>query len=205
MKKTSLFLLALSLSIGTVNQTEAVALKIGGPGVVFTNQQPVQVIIIDSNGNTLDKTIYYNPEIEGLDLDASWAGPNASIYIPSLGTGYLWYNGFWVNQDGYYWDHGRRVYVTDVPQWRTHWTGYWHNHTHGRDGHRDGWGDRNHHDWRNKDRGLDDREKPRDFNGRKFDRDQKGPAPDGRDRGIGQGQRGGQGREGHDRAVKFSL
>lgn len=185
MKKMSLLLLAFSLSMG-MSQAEAVTLQLGGPGVVFTNQQPIQVVVVDSNGNTYERTAYYNSATGGIEIDASWVGPNASIYIPSLSTGYLWYNGFWVNQEGYYWDNGRRVYVPDIPQWKTHWSGYWQHRGHdGRnwdhgDRH-DHWWDKGDH-WWNKDRNRDqmrdnDRQRNDNFDGRRFQREDQRVVP----------------------------
>lgn len=141
-QKSWLILLASSLAIGWIAQGEAAVIRIGGSGMVISQAQPVQVIIFDSNGNTYEQTAYFDPSSEGINIDTSWAGPGASIYIPSLGLGYLWYNGFWVDQEGYYWNGPRRVYIAD-PQWKEHWRHYWHKHRHNDE--RGGWG---HGGWR---------------------------------------------------------
>lgn len=111
-------------------QAEAAIVTIGGPGVVLSYRQPVQAIVIDSNGNSFQQTVFYDPAIGGADIDTAWAGPNASVYFPAYGSRYMWYNGFWVDEAGYYWDGGRRVLVVH-PSWREHWTGYWGVHNHG--------------------------------------------------------------------------
>lgn len=130
MKKSTLLLVAFSLTLGFIAQSEAIAIKIGSPQIIFTPRQPIQAVIVDSNGNASEQTFYYNPDIDGVDIDASMAGPDASIYFPSLGTGYIWYNGYWVDQDGYYWNGQARIFINH-PHWKERWTGYWDAHSHG--------------------------------------------------------------------------
>lgn len=137
MKKSALLIATFSLAMSFAAQSEAIAIRIGGPDIVFSNRQPVIVVIVDSNGNTYEQTYYYDPSLGGLDIDPSFAGPGASIYIPSLGMGYLWYNGYWVDQQGYYWNGRERVYI-NYPDWHEHWHGYWEKH------HHDQW--RDHHE-----------------------------------------------------------
>ncbi len=151
-QKTWLMLLTSSLAIGWMAKGEAAIIQIGGPGVVISQAQPVQVVIVDSNGNTYEQTAYYDSSIGGVNIDTRWAGPGASIYIPTLGLGYLWYNGFWVDQEGYYWNGQSRVYISD-PQWRDHWHHYWNDHRH------DGWngGGWGHEGWHNKGQGWGNR------------------------------------------------
>jgi hypothetical protein len=124
MKKLSLLLLTSILATGWIVQGEAAVVLIGGPEIVLTNRQPVQAVVVDTNGNTYQQTVYYDPAIGGVDLDTSWAGPNASVYFPDYGTGYLWYNGYWVDRAGFYWNGGQRVYIGH-PYWHDHWAGYW--------------------------------------------------------------------------------
>jgi hypothetical protein len=122
-QKTWLTLLASSLAVGCIAQGEATVIKIEGASI--TQAQPVKVIIVDSNGRTFEQIANYDPSAGGIDIDTSWAGPNASIFIPSLNIGYVWYNGYWVNQEGYYWNGTQRVAVPYIPQWREHWNHYW--------------------------------------------------------------------------------
>ncbi len=116
----------------------------------MNSAQPIEATIVDSNGNTFQQTVYYDPSIGGVDMNANWAGPNASIYFPTLGTGYVWYNGYWVNPEGYYWNNGARYYVgpTWNGYWANYWSGrpYWNGNWHG--GHwRGGWHDGWHGNW----------------------------------------------------------
>lgn len=145
MKKSSMIVLTLSFIVGIISPSDAIPLRISVPGIEFTAQQPVQVIVYDSYGNAYESTAYYDSSIGGIDIDTAWAGPNASIYLPMFNTGYLWFNGFWVDREGYYWDHGRRLYLNS-PRWNDHWSGYWRTHTRDR---RDRW-DRK--DWHDRDR-----------------------------------------------------
>lgn len=139
MKKSwLLFLAASSLATGWIAQGEAAVVVVGTPGVVINNQQPIQAVIVDSNGNTFQQTVYYNPAVGGVDLNTAWAGPNASVYFPAFGTGYVWYNGFWVDHTGYYWDGGRRLYIGH-PNWGGFWVGYWHGRNHWDGGWHGGW------------------------------------------------------------------
>jgi hypothetical protein len=123
-QKSWLALLASSLAIGWIVQGEATVIRLGD-NVAMTQAQPVRVIIIDSNGNKFEQTANYDPAIGGIDIDTSWAGKHASIFIPSLGVGLIWYNGNWVDEQGYYWNGRQRVAVPDLPQWRKHWGHYW--------------------------------------------------------------------------------
>lgn len=131
-QKIGLSLLASFLAIGWIAQGEATVIKIEGANI--NQAQPVKVIIVDSNGRTFEQTANYDPSAGGIDIDTSWAGPNASIYIPSLGVGYVWYNGYWVDQEGYYWNGTQRVAVPYIPQWREHWNHYWRAHRGGSHG-----------------------------------------------------------------------
>jgi hypothetical protein len=98
------------------------------PNVTFTAQQPVNAIIIDGDGNTVEKTFVYDPAVSGIDVGIQGA-PMTSIYFPDSNTRYIWYNGYWVGEDGYYWDRGHRGYV-NMPTWNVYWGGYWNNHWH---------------------------------------------------------------------------
>lgn len=130
MKTSWLIIFATLIAICFFSYVEAAVVALGGPGITLTARQPIQAVIIDPNGNNLQQTVYYDPAIGGVDLNTTWAGPNASVYFPTFQTGYIWYNGNWVDHAGYYWKGGRRVYVGH-PNWGSHWTGYWHNRWHG--------------------------------------------------------------------------
>jgi hypothetical protein len=152
MKNAWLFLLASALTAGYVDQAEAAIIKIESPGTVIDNRQPLLAIITDSNGNVYRQMVYYDPATAEIDIDLNLA-PNTSIFIPALNVRYILYNGFWVDQTGYYWNGTQRVFVND-PNWNVYWTRYWDTHKfdrgqnwrkghrfHGRDS--DGWHGRN--------------------------------------------------------------
>ena len=130
MKKGSmLFFASAILSLGWISHGEAAVMVVGGPGVTFTQGQPIQAVFVDSAGNTIQQTVYYNEALGGIDLNANLIGANTSVYFPSLGAGYVWYDGHWVDQSGYYWNGTTRVYVNH-PHWGTYWGGYWHGRSH---------------------------------------------------------------------------
>lgn len=150
MKKSWLLLFA-ALTMGEMAYIEAAVIPL--PGLSIAPQTPLQAIIVDSYNNTYQQIVYYDPSIAGVDLNLNWAGPNASIYFPELGLGYLWYNGYWVDETGYYWDQGRRVYI-GYPAWNNYWTTYWRGHWNDEKYGRwhDHWGNRWHKDGKDDDR-----------------------------------------------------
>lgn len=99
-----------------------------GPQISYSVQTPVRAVIIDANGNTIEKTYTYDPAMGGIDLDLI-GGPQASIYFPDTNVRYLWYDGRWVDADGCYYERGRRYYVTN-PGWNIQWTNYWSSYPH---------------------------------------------------------------------------
>lgn len=126
-QKSWLLLLASSLAMGWIAQGEATLIKISNPRIMIKDRMPIPVLIIDSSGKSMEQTANYEPASGGIDIDTSWAGPNASIIIPVLGVKYLWNNGKWVDEEGYYWDGSRRTMVSD-PKWKEQWTKYWNEH-----------------------------------------------------------------------------
>lgn len=123
-----------------MTQTEATIIRTDG--VLLTHREPIEVLITDSYGNTYRQIVDYDPLIGGIDIDTSWAGPYASIYLPAWGIGYIWYNGYWVDELGYYWNGPRCLYI-DYPRWDNFWVTYWERVRRGeRDGH---WWDRHRH------------------------------------------------------------
>lgn len=149
-KLPCLILLSSALALSFAGEAEAALLNIDVQGQVLADQQPIQAVIVDSNGNTYERTVYFNPQVGGIDIDTSWAGPSASIFFPSLNQSYVWYNGFWVDQRGYYWNNGQRLYLND-PQWQVHWHHYWEAHPH------EHWNDRDHKNGRRDEGGFDKR------------------------------------------------
>ena len=136
-------LLSTIIAIGWATQGETTVVMLDQSNFAINNRQPIQATIVDRNGQNYQQTVYYDPAIRGVDLDARWAGPNASIYFPTLNTGYVWYNGYWVNPEGYYWNGGNRYSVG--PTWNDYWggywkgRGYWNGNWHDHNWHGEGW------------------------------------------------------------------
>ena len=128
MKYRHLFMGVL-LAVSWSSLSSAAMIGFEDSNVKWTNRQPVQVIIVDPNGRQWEQTVEYDPSIGGVDLTGTWVGPNASVYFPSLGSSYLFYNGYWVDQSGYYWRDGQRAYIGS-PYWNEHWNNYWSAHPH---------------------------------------------------------------------------
>ncbi len=156
-------MLAAALSTGYINQASAAIIKIDSPVTMTDTRQPMLAIITDSDGYVYRQIVYFDPATSQIDLDLSTAGPNASIYIPALNVRYVLFNGYWVDESGYYWDGSQRTYVNN-PNWNEYWTSYWHTHKadSGRQFRKDHrhWHDRDSNDWRGENR-----------EGRRFDRD----------------------------------
>lgn len=161
-KLSWIILLIVTLVIGFSAEVEAVIFRLNQQGIALQHGQPVRAVIIDQYGTPDERVAYYNPAYEGIDLDLSWAGPNASIYFPDLNQSYLWYNGFWIDKEGYYWSNGHRVFIND-PNWQRYWSGYWKKYPH-ENWH---WHDQNHR-WENAQRRFEEqrqeRQQPRGVN-----------------------------------------
>jgi len=144
MKRSWLFLLASILATSGAIPLEAAVVRVeSGPTITLTNRQPMQAVFVDSNGNSYQRTFYYDPALGGINLELENLGANTTVYFPELGTGYIWYNGYWVDQSGYYWNGSNRVYINN-PQWNTYWTNHWHGH--------DGWHGNDYNRWDREDR-----------------------------------------------------
>lgn len=91
--------------------------------------QPTQVnaVIVNKNGEMSETQYTYDPNQGGVVINNYYevAGPDCSIYFPLWGIGFLWWSGFWVDGDGYYWD-GYRYRYCNYPHWHNHWNNYWH-------------------------------------------------------------------------------
>lgn len=119
-----------SAFIGLTQATASASLvSLQVPGVNLSVGEPIKAIIVTPDGNTVEQTVPYNPTLGGVDINAGLVGANASIYFPSLNAGYVWYDGHWVDNEGYYWNNGARVYVNH-PHWHEYWGGYWGRYHH---------------------------------------------------------------------------
>lgn len=97
---------------------------IAPPASMINNPQSLVVVIVDPSGNVQQQSVYYDPTKGGIDIHTPVGGDNASIYIPAWRTGYVWLNGHWVDETGYYWE-GRTKKTAGIPNWNQYWSGYW--------------------------------------------------------------------------------
>lgn len=135
--KMQWILITLALALGWSNVGDAAVIYLG-ENVTVPTEQPINAIIVDGNGNTVEKVFYYNPSLGGVDIGGSWDAECTSIVLPDYNVRYLWAGGYWLDEGGYYWLGGRR-YFYNYPGWGVHWSGYWSNHWH------DSWHDHYYH------------------------------------------------------------
>jgi len=149
MRKIASLLLSM-LALSALANGAVVYLK---PDVAIPADKPVRAIIVDANGNTYEKEYQYNPAITGVDIGDTLDVESNSIFFPDYDVRYLWSNGHWLDENGYYWTGGHRYYY-DHPNWHEHWNTYWNNHwsnswhSHWKHHHADQhWRYRNHEHW----------------------------------------------------------
>ena len=103
----------------------------------------LEAIVLDANGNMTDQQYLYNPSTELMIINSNTEGDNASIFFPLFSVGFIWWNGHWVNLDGYYYYDDEAYWfldgyyfdTDDYPlvqvkhaDWNNYWNGYWNNH-----------------------------------------------------------------------------
>ncbi len=101
-------------------------INIEGATNITTTSSQVNAIIVDGNGNMSQQVFPYNPQNQQVDVGSASQGENASIYFTLFMMGFMWWDGYWVGHNGYYWDGHINVYVKNV-NWNNHWNNYWHN------------------------------------------------------------------------------
>lgn len=101
-------------------------INIQGATSVTTTSSQVNAIVVDGNGNMSQQVFPYNPQSQQVDVGSADKGDNASIYLTLFMMGFMWWDGYWVGHNGYYWDGHTNVYVKNV-NWNNHWNNYWHN------------------------------------------------------------------------------
>ena len=47
----------------------------------------------------------YDPDTQVIVIDSDNGGENASMFFPLFATGFIWWNGYWVNREGYYYSN----------------------------------------------------------------------------------------------------
>jgi hypothetical protein len=52
-----------------------------------------------------------------------------SVFFPQFDARYLKWNGYWVNEQGFYWNEGARFRVKH-PRWGEYWDQYWEKDWH---------------------------------------------------------------------------
>lgn len=125
--------LAATASLAIPNESHGAFISLQLPGIDLSAGASVPAVIVGPGGSTVEQTVVYNPSVGGFDINADLVGVDASIYFPTLNTGYVWYDGHWVDHEGFYWNNGARVYIGH-PHWNEYWGGYWGRHHHW-DGH----------------------------------------------------------------------
>lgn len=89
---------------------------------------PVETIIVNKNGTMIEGQYTYDPEQGGVVINnyEEVAGPGASLFFPTMTVGMLWWNGYWVDHEGYYWN-GRTWSQVNDPHWHDNWNHYWND------------------------------------------------------------------------------
>lgn len=127
--KTPWILPTLLTAMLALSSTVDAAVIYLGANINVPTDKPINAIVVDGNGNTYEKVYYYNPALCGVDIGSSWDADSTSVFFPDYNVRYLWSNGYWLDENGYYWTGGHRYYY-DYPGWSAHWGLYWNNHWH---------------------------------------------------------------------------
>lgn len=93
------------------------------------NPASVNTIIINNNGEVTTQDYPYDPDRGGIIINnnVEVGGPGCSLFFPGFGVGFLWYNGFWCDGLGYYWN-GFGFGFCGFGGWPGYWGGYWRHH-----------------------------------------------------------------------------
>ncbi|MES2122982.1 MAG: hypothetical protein V4492_09480 [Chlamydiota bacterium] len=115
------------LSADTSSSTTNVV-PIPGADQEFSSPTPIETIVVDKNGNMIEKQYTYDPNQGGVVINNNneVGGDNASLFFPMFMMGFMWSEGFWVGHNGSYWNGNRYTYVNNK-NWNNHWNNYWHN------------------------------------------------------------------------------
>lgn len=91
-----------------------------------TSQPTVDAIVTNSDGTMTQEKLPYNPNNQTVIVNNNYGGNNASLFLPALEMGFMFFAGYWVGHNGSYWNGHGYVHVTNV-NWNQHWNNYWHN------------------------------------------------------------------------------
>lgn len=91
------------------------------------SSEPVDAIVVDKNGTMQQMQYTYDPDQGGVVINnyEEVSGDGASIFFPAFEVGMLWWGGYWVDHEGYYWNGNRYAQVHDA-HWNDNWNHYWH-------------------------------------------------------------------------------
>lgn len=131
-------------------------IPIPGGDQEFTQPTPIETIVVDKNGNVIEKQYTYDPNQGGVVINNNEeiGGDDASLFFPMFEMGFIWASGYWVGHDGNYWNGHEYVNINNN-HWDDHWNNYWHNNwnnkwnNHWNKNHNDpNWRYRNNPQWR---------------------------------------------------------
>ncbi len=117
------------------------------------NGDQVSAIVIDNDGTMSEQNLIYDAALQALTTTKTYSGENVSYFAPSLNLHYLWWDGHWVDSEGFYWENGKWTTI-GVHNWNDYWDHYWGHYwdprwSHYWQNHHDdhGWRYRDHRDW----------------------------------------------------------
>jgi hypothetical protein len=92
----------------------------------YSSPTPVNAVVVDRNGNMTETRYTYDPDQGGVVINnyEEISGPGSSVFFPEDEVGLMWWDGFWVDHEGYYWN-GANFVLVDDPGWRGRWDQYW--------------------------------------------------------------------------------
>lgn len=94
----------------------------------YSSPTPVNVIVVDGNGTMSQQQYMYEPALGGVVINNTSAigGDGASIFFPDFSLGFVWWNGYWADYDGFYWNGFNYAQVNNS-DWHHYWHHYWHH------------------------------------------------------------------------------
>jgi hypothetical protein len=117
-----------AMSADQANNAASTVIPVPEARSQYNSPTPVDAVVVDKDGNMTQTQYTYDPNQGGVVINNYYqvGGPDASIYFPLWGIGFLWWSGFWVDSYGYYWNGYGYGYVRSA-RWGNHWNNYWHS------------------------------------------------------------------------------